>query len=179
MLKIHGHADVCLLDGGRQKWLAEGRPLSAEKAVIQSTQYVAKEPDWNLRADKDYVLSVIGQSGHTITDARSVNMYMDGHISSAVNVPASPLHDAEGDIIGWQTPTTRSDGTFKSVEELQALFAENQITPEKNIVTYCVRGGLSTHMWFVLTQLLGYPNVREYDRSWEEWGSLPDAPIEK
>jgi thiosulfate/3-mercaptopyruvate sulfurtransferase len=179
MLKIYGHADVRLLDGGRQKWLAEGRPLSMERPAIQPTRYVAKEPDWHLRADKDHVLSVIGQSGHTIADARSTNMYTDGHIPSAVNVPASPILNAEGNMAGWQTPTTRSDGTFKSVEELQALFSENGITPDKNIVTYCVRGGLSTHMWFVLTQLLGYPNVREYDRSWEEWGSLPDAPIEK
>jgi len=179
MLKIYGHADVRLLDGGRQKWLAEGHPLSMEKPAIQPTRYAAKEPDWSLRADKYHVLSIIGGNGHTIADARSVIMYTDGHIPWAVNVPASPILDAEGHMAGWQTPTTRSDGTFKSVEELQAMFSENGVMPDKNIITYCVRGGLSTHMWFVLTQLLGYPNVREYDRSWEEWGSLLDAPIEK
>lgn len=179
MLKIYGHSDVRLLDGGRQKWLAENRPLSTEKPNIQPTQYMAQEPNWNLRADKDHVLSVIGEGEHTIVDARSSGMYTDGHIPSAVNVPAEPILDEAGDIRGWRPPTTRSDGTFKSVEELQALFSEKGLTTDKTIITYCVRGGLSTHMWFVLTQLLGYPNVREYDRSWEEWGSLTDAPIEK
>jgi thiosulfate/3-mercaptopyruvate sulfurtransferase len=179
VLKIYGHADVRLLDGGRQKWLAEGRPLSMDKPNVQPTQYTAQEPDWNLRADKNHVLNVIGQGAHTIVDARSKDMYAGGHIPLAVTAAASPLRDSEGDIVGWQTPTTRSDGTFKSVEELRVLFSENGITPDKNIVTYCVRGGLSTHMWFVLTQLLGYPNVCEYDRSWEEWGNMPDAPIAK
>jgi thiosulfate/3-mercaptopyruvate sulfurtransferase len=179
MLKIYGHADVRLLDGGRQKWLAEGRPLSMEKPNIQPKQYAAQEPDWNLRADKNHVLNMIGQDGHTIVDARSKDMYADGHIPSAVNAPASPLRDSGGDIVGWQTPTTRSDGTFKSVEELRTLFSEKGITPDVNIVTYCVRGGLSTHMWFVLTQLLGYHNVREYDHSWEEWGHLAELPVEK
>ena len=180
MLKIYGHADVRLLDGGRQKWLAEGRPLSTEKPTIQRSQYRTQEPDWTLRADKDYVLDVIGKTGHTIVDARSTKMYIEnGHIPSAVNIPASPILDAKGDTTGWQTPTTRSDGTFKSVEELQALFSEKGLTPDKDIVTYCVRGGLSSHIWFALTQLLGYPNVREYDHSWAEWGNLADAPVEK
>jgi thiosulfate/3-mercaptopyruvate sulfurtransferase len=179
MLKIYGHAEVRLLDGGRQKWLAENRPLSTEKPTIQPTQYMAQEPNWNLRADKDHVLSVIGEGEHTIVDARSAGMYTDGHIPSAVNVPAMPILDEAENIRGWQPPTTRSDGTFKTVEELQALFSEKGLAPDQNIVTYCVRGGLSTHMWFVLTQLLGYSNVREYDRSWDEWGNLTDAPIEK
>ena len=179
MLKIYGHAEVRLLDGGRQKWLAENRPLSTEKPNIQTTQYVAQEPNWNLRADKDHVLSVIGEGEHTIVDARSMGMYTDGHIPSAVNVPAMPILDVTGDIRGWQPPTTRSDGTFKSAEELRALFSEKGIAPDTNIVTYCVRGGLSTHMWFVLTQLLGYPTVREYYSSWAEWGNLSDVPVEK
>jgi thiosulfate/3-mercaptopyruvate sulfurtransferase len=123
-----------------------------------------------------------------IVDARPVEMYTGentagmqrgGHIPTAVNVPAAPISDADGKLQGWQTPTTRGDGMFKSVEELRALFSEKGITPDKNIVTYCVRGGLSTHVWFTLTQLLGYPNVREYDRSWAEWGNLADTPIEK
>jgi len=188
VLKIFGHIDVRLLDGGRQKWLAEDRPLSTEKPNVQTTQYIAQEPNWNLRADKDYVLGAIGQKGQAIVDARPIDMYTGentagmqrgGHVPTAVNIPASPILNAEGNFQGWQTPTTRSDGTFKSVEELRALFSENGITPDQNIVTYCVRGGLSTHMWFALTQLLGYPNVREYDHSWTEWGNLADVPIEK
>ncbi|OGP57377.1 MAG: hypothetical protein A2V67_10080 [Deltaproteobacteria bacterium RBG_13_61_14] len=188
MLKVYGHADIRLLDGGRQKWLAEGRSLSVEKPRVQRKQYVAQEPNWDLRADKDHIISVIGQMQQMIVDARPVDMYTGentagmqrgGRIPTAVNVPAAPITDADGQFQGWQTPTTRTDGTFKSVEELRALFSEKGITPDKNIVTYCVRGGLSTHMWFALTQLLGYPNVREYDRSWAEWGNLADTPIEK
>jgi len=178
-LKIYGHADVRLLDGGRQKWLADRRELSVEKPNVQTSQYTAQEPNLNLRADKDFVFSAIKQIEHGVVDARSEEMYNNGHIPSAVNVPASSILSAEGDVQGWQTPTTHSDGTFKSVEELRALFASSGITPDKNIVTYCVRGGLSTHMWFVLTQLLGYPNVREYYSSWAEWGNLTDAPVEK
>lgn len=179
LLKIYDHADVRLLDGGRQKWLAEGRELSTDTPNIQPSKYAAQKPNLNLHADKDFVFSVIKHDEHTIVDARSAEMYSGGHVPSAVNVPASPILSTDGDIQGWQTPTTHSDGTFKSVEELRALFASSGITPEQNIVTYCVRGGLSTHMWFVLTQLLGYPNVREYYSSWAEWSNLSDVPVEK
>jgi thiosulfate/3-mercaptopyruvate sulfurtransferase len=187
MLRIYGHAEVRLLDGGRQKWVAEGRPLSSEKPAIQPARYVAQTPDWSLRADKDQVIRAIGQPGHVIVDARPVDMYSgensagmkrSGHIPSAINIPAKWVTNADGSLQGWQTPTTRSDGTFKSVEELKALFSANGLTPEQKIITYCVRGGLSTHMWFTLTQLLGYPNVHEYDRSWVEWGNREDTPIE-
>jgi len=188
VLKIYGHADVRLLDGGRQKWLAENRPLTAERPSLKPTHYVAQTPNLNLRADKDFIAGIIGQADYMLVDARPVDMYTGensagmargGHIPTAVNVPAGGIMDAEGKLLGWQTPTTNSDGTFKSIEELQALFSEKGVTADKNIVTYCVRGGLSTHMWFALTQLLGYPNVREYDRSWTEWGNLADVPIEK
>ena len=188
VLKIYGHADVCLLDGGRQKWLAENRSLTTERPTLKPTQYVAQTPNLNLRADKDFITGIIGQADYLLVDARPVDMYTGennagmargGHIPTAVNVPAGRIMDAEGKFLGWQTPTTNSDGTFKSIEELQALFSEKGVTADKNIVTYCVRGGLSTHIWFTLTQLLGYPNAREYDRSWTEWGNLADVPIEK
>jgi len=179
ILKIYGHSDVRLLDGGRLKWLAEGRAMSVSKPDVQPTRYVAQERNLDLRADKDHVFSVINQTEHAIVDARSAEMYSGGHIPTAVNIPALPILNAEGDIQGWQTPTTRSDGTFKSFEELRALFTSSGITPDKNIVTYCVRGGLSTHMWFVLTQLLGHPNVREYYSSWMEWSNLAGVPVEK
>ncbi len=188
VLKIYGHKDVRLLDGGRQKWLAENRPLTTVRPSLKTTIYVAQMPDFNLRADNDFIRDVIGRADYRLVDARPVNMYTGkdtagatrgGHIPTAVNVPAEPIVNAEGQFQGWQTPTTNGDGTFKSIEELQALFSEKGVTREKSTVTYCVRGGLSTHMWFTLTQLLGYPNVREYDLSWAEWGKLADAPIEK
>jgi len=177
-----------LLDGGRQKWTAENRRLTTELPVIQPSQYVAQSPNMKLRADRDLILGVLEGPDHILVDARPEDMYSgennagilhSGHIPSAVNMPATRILNPEGEFAGWQTPTTNSDGTFKSTDELRALFTEKGINKEKHIVTYCVRGGLSTHMWFVLTQLLGYSNVREYDMSWEEWGNLENTPVEK
>ena len=187
VLKIYGHPDVRLLNGGRQKWLAENRPLSTEIPSPEPTHYVAEEPDRKLRADKDFVTGVIGQPDCILVDARAEDMYTGeynagtthaGHIPTAVNIPATRIVDSQGDFLSWQTPTTKNDGTFKGVEELRLLFSTNGITAENKVITYCLRGGLSTHMWFVLTQLLGYPNVIEYDRSWVEWGNLEDMPVE-
>jgi len=187
VLKIYGHQDVRLLDGGRQKWLAEGRPLSTEMPSPQPTQYVARKPNARLRTDKGFIIGVIGKPDHVLVDARPEDMYTGenpagvargGHIPTAINIPATRQLDEQGGFVGWQTPTTNNDGTFKSFDELQKLFFEKNIAPGKTIVTYCLRGGLSTHMWFVLTQLLGYPNVIEYDRSWVEWGNLEDMPVE-
>jgi thiosulfate/3-mercaptopyruvate sulfurtransferase len=186
VLKIYGHADARLLDGGRLKWMTEGRSLTTEKPTVKPTLYVAQEPDWSLRAEKDYIIGVIGQAGHTIVDTRPEVMYTGenkygiergGHIPTAVNIPAQPFMDAEGNL-RWQSPVVNDDNTFKSAEELQTLFSEKGIFPTQSIVTYCVRGGLSTYMWIALTQLLGYPNVREYERSWAEWGNLASTPIE-
>jgi len=188
VLKIYGHPDVRLLDGGRQKWLAENRPLSTETPSPKPTQYVAQAPDTKLRADRDFVAGVIGQADCRLVDARAEDMYAGennagtaygGHIPTAINLPAKRIVNTQGEFLSWQTPTTNSDGLFKSVEELKLLFSAKGITPDKKIIAYCLRGGLSTHMWFVLTQLLGYPHVIEYDRSWVEWGNLDGAPVEK
>ena len=188
LLKIYGYKDVRLLDGGRQKWTAENRPLSAELPAVKSTQYLAQSPNFDLRADKDFIMGALGKADFIFVDARPEDMYTGentagmlhgGHIPSAINVPAGRIMDAEGNFQGWQTPTTNSDGTFKSLDELRALFEDKGISKDKNLVTYCLRGGLSTHMWFALTQLLGYSNVREYNLSWAEWGNLENAPVEK
>jgi thiosulfate/3-mercaptopyruvate sulfurtransferase len=101
-----------------------------------------------------------------------------GHIPGAVNIPA--VMDMEnGQFRRWLTPTTNQDGTFKSADELKNLFASKGVVPNTEVITYCVLGGLSSHMWFVLKYLLGYPEVREYDGSWAEWGNLIGAPIER
>jgi thiosulfate/3-mercaptopyruvate sulfurtransferase len=179
---------VRLLDGGRQKWLTEGRSLSTEMPSAHPTQYVAQEPDTKLRADMDFVAGVIGQADCVLVDARAEDMYTGennagtahgGHIPTAINLPAKRIVDTHGEFLSWQTPTTNNDGTFKAAEELKLLFSAKGITPNKKIITYCLRGGLSTHMWFVLTQLLGYPQVLEYDRSWVEWGNLEGMPVER
>jgi len=187
VLKIYGHPDVRLLDGGRQKWLTEGRSLSTEMPSAHPTQYVALEPDTKVRAAKDFIIGVLGRPEYLLVDARPEDMYTGenpagvargGHLPTAINIPATRILDDQGEFVSWQTPTTNSDGTFKAFDELQKLFFEKNIAPAKTIITYCLRGGLSTHMWFALTQLLGYSNVIEYDRSWVEWGNLEDMPVE-
>lgn len=187
LLKIYGHQDVRLLDGDRQKWLDESRPTSREAPIIAPTVYRAQEPNWSLRADHRYVLQSLGDQRRVLVDARSPEMYSGinnsgaargGHIPGAVNYAARPETEPDGTFVGWRVPSVQPDGTFRPAEELQALVGALSITPDKEIITYCVRGGLSTHAWFVLTQLLGYPDVREYDRSWAEWGNLEGAPVE-
>lgn len=187
MLKVYGHQDVRLLDGGRAKWTNEDLPLTTDAPTIQPTAYKAKKPDWRLRAHRDLVLEGIDRANRVLVDARTTAMYsgedamggmLGGHIPGAVNVPAVMETD-NGQFRRWITPTTNDDGTFKSADELRALFSEKGIDSDKEVITYCVRGGLSSHLWFVLKYLLGFPEVREYDGSWAEWGNLIGAPIER
>lgn len=188
LMKIYGHKDVRLLDGGRQKWLSESRPTTSTVPSYNPTSYQAHEPNWSLRAKRDEVLQAIGKETIVLVDARSEQMnrgeektgtLRGGHIPGAINLAAQRGFNPDGSVKGWDIPTTQPDGTFKSVQEAQALFNKLGIARDQEIITYCVRGGLSTHAWFVLTQLLGYPNVREYDRSWAEWGNIVDLPIER
>jgi thiosulfate/3-mercaptopyruvate sulfurtransferase len=186
LFKVYGHKDVRLLDGGRQKWMNEERPTSTEAANIRPCRYAAQKPDWTLRAHCDLVHDAIGQPTSVLVDARPADMYdgqnaanaqRGGHIPSAVNIPAK-ADVKDGAFAGWLVPTVRDDGTFKSFKELQTMFSGKGVTPDKEIIVYCVLGGLSSHLWFTLTQLLGHPKVRLYDGSWAEWGNLISAPIE-
>jgi thiosulfate/3-mercaptopyruvate sulfurtransferase len=181
LLKIYGHRDVRVINGHREKWIAEGRPMTTEIPTVIQSVYIAKEPDWSIRALRDFVLNSIHKSDRILVDVRTPEEYhgllweswkyqaeasqRGGHIPGAVNIP-------------WDT-TLNEDGTFKSVEELQALYTKNGVTSDKETISYCIVGGRSNHTWFVLTYLLGYPKVRLYDGSWAEWGTLIGVPIEK
>ncbi|MBW4663349.1 MAG: sulfurtransferase [Chroococcus sp. CMT-3BRIN-NPC107] len=179
LLKLFGHLDVRVLNGGHQKWIAEGRPVSAELASFLLVQYHAKPVDSSLRVLPEEVLSSIGQSDRVLLDVRSLQEYSGeyfmmqppegieraGHIPSSVHLEF--IH------------TLNADGTFKSMDELQTLYRSKGITADKQVFPYCAIGGRSGYTWFVLKYLLGYPNVRNYDGSWNQWSRIPDAPVEK
>jgi thiosulfate/3-mercaptopyruvate sulfurtransferase len=181
LLKYFGHEKARLVNGGRVKWLAENRPLTTDVPGYPPAQYKLKGPNADLRALRDYVLQQLSRKDAVLVDVRSPKEYSGellapenlpqegaqrgGHITGAVNIP-------------WGQ-AVREDGTFKSSEELKALYGGKGVTPDKNVVAYCRIGERSAHTWFVLKNLLGYPQVRNYDGSWTEWGSLIDVPIEK
>jgi thiosulfate/3-mercaptopyruvate sulfurtransferase len=178
-LKIYGHGDVRILDGGRQKWIDEGRELTADVPTTSPATYRAQERDENIRARRDAVLQALGRDA--LVDVRSPQEYSGELI-------AAPGYEQEGAQRGGHIPTAQSipwaqavrdDGTFKSPEELRELYEAKGVTADKEVVAYCRIGERSAHTWFVLRELLGYPNVRNYDGSWTEWGNLVDVPIER
>ena len=180
-MKYYGHDDVKLMNGGRAKWEAEGKPLTTAAANHGSKSYTAKAANEDIRAYRDQVLSKVNASSIILVDVRAPAEYSGellapealpqegaqrgGHIPSAANVP-------------WGQAVAE-DGTFKSADDLQALYGGKGIDGSKETIAYCRIGERSSHTWFVLTQLLGHTNVRNYDGSWTEWGSIVGAPIEK
>jgi thiosulfate/3-mercaptopyruvate sulfurtransferase len=180
-LKIYGHRDSRILDGGRQKWIDEGRELATDVPSPETTSYTAQERDEAIRTYRDDVRAGLGDSGRALVDVRS-----PGEFSGDLIAP--PGYEQEGAQRGGHIPTAASipwasavsdEGTFKSAEELRELYSAKGITPDKEITTYCRIGERSAHTWFVLRELLGYERVRNYDGSWTEWGNLVDVPIEK
>ncbi len=183
VFKLFGHADVRMLDGGRAKWAAEGRELTRAVPSYAQGSYIAPErDDTTIRAFRDQVREHIKQSGGTaLVDVRSPQEFSGerthmpeypqegtlrgGHIPSAVSIP-------------W-AKAVKDDSTFKSADELRELYGAQGVTADKDVVAYCRIGERSSHTWFVLTYLLGYPQVRNYDGSWTEWGNSVGLPIEK
>jgi thiosulfate/3-mercaptopyruvate sulfurtransferase len=176
--KLYGHDKVQLLDGGRKKWELDGRELSSDEVKRERTSYTAKEPDTKIRAFRDEVVAAIGAKN--LVDVRSPDEFSGkllapahlpqesaqraGHIPSALNVP-------------W-AKTANEDGTFKNADELQELYSEAGLDTHKATIAYCRIGERSSHTWFALHELLGLEDVKNYDGSWTEYGSLVGVPIE-
>jgi thiosulfate/3-mercaptopyruvate sulfurtransferase len=181
VFKLFGHADARIMNGGRQKWIAEGRELTKDKPSFPATTYKPQaRADYKIRAFRDQVLAHVS-AGQPLVDVRSPQEFS----GELLHMPGSPQEGAlrGGHIKGAvSVPWSRAvaeDGTFKSVEELRAIYeGEKGLSADQNVVAYCRIGERSSHTWFVLTYLLGYPNVRNYDGSWTEWGNLVGVPIE-
>jgi thiosulfate/3-mercaptopyruvate sulfurtransferase len=183
VFQLFGHDKAKIMDGGRLKWSNEGRPLTRDVPSYPASDYKAPErDDKRIRAFRDEVLKHVEKSGRTV-DVRSPaeftgeRLHMPeypnegalrgGHIPGAANIP-------------WARAINAGDGTFKTAEELRAIYeGEAKVKPDDDVIVYCRIGERSSHTWFVLTHLLGYENVRNYDGSWTEWGNLVGVPIER
>jgi len=178
--KIYGHRDVRLMNGGRKKWLAEGRELSTEAPQIQAAIYKASEPDLSLRAFLPQVQAAVSARSAGLVDVRSPQEF-SGEILAPPGLPETCQrggHIPGARSIPWGK-ACNEDGTFKSVDELRQLYGFEGIDGSKPVITYCRIGERSSHSWFVLKYLLGFDHITNYDGSWTEWGNLVGAAIEK
>ncbi len=181
LFEYYGHKSLRIMNGGRLKWSQENRPLTRDVPAPKATSYHAQEPDQAIRAFRDQVLVQV-KARKPIVDVRSTKEYTGeliampnypqegaqrgGHIPGAVSIP-------------WSTAVREQDGTFKPAAELARIYGERGVRPDQAVIAYCRIGERSSHTWFVLKYLLGYPDVRNYDGSWTEWGNLVGVPIHK
>ncbi|MEV4417320.1 sulfurtransferase [Catellatospora sp. NPDC049609] len=175
--KLYGHGDVKLLDGGRKKWELDARPLSKDAVSRPATQYVAKDQDLTIRAFRDDVVKAIGVQN--LVDVRSPDEYA-GRLLAPAHLPQEQAQRAGHIPTALSVPWSKAaneDGTFKSDAELTALYAEAGIDDSKDTIAYCRIGERSSHTWFVLQEILGKQNVKNYDGSWTEYGSLVGVPV--
>jgi thiosulfate/3-mercaptopyruvate sulfurtransferase len=182
VLKYYRVERVKLLNGGRKKWLLEDKPLARDIPTYQRTNFTVQTPDENLRVYKDYVLSILEDRSKVLVDVRSPREF-SGEILAPPEYPTEHAqrggHIPGAENIPWAQAVNEADGTFKGRKDIEALYAQRGVTPDKEVVTYCRIGERSSHTWFVLKYLLGYPNVRNYDGSWTEWGNTIRLPVEK
>jgi thiosulfate/3-mercaptopyruvate sulfurtransferase len=180
LLELYGHENVSLMDGGRVKWLAESRPTTLDTPSPAATTYTAKEANLALRARRDEVVDAATKGGRQLVDVRSPDEFTGkilappglsetaqrgGHVPGAKNIP-------------WAR-AVNEDGTFKSPDELKQLYAGAGVNGSGPVIAYCRIGERSSHTWFVLKHILGMSNVKNYDGSWTEYGSMIDVPIER
>ncbi|HUO43094.1 MAG TPA: sulfurtransferase [Methylomirabilota bacterium] len=181
ILNYYGIENVTLMNGGRKKWIAEDRPVAKDKPSYTQTSFKSKGPNENVRTYLDYVRQTLGQANKVLVDVRSPAEFTGsitappeypnehaqrgGHIPGAVNIP-------------W-SQAVKEDGTFKTEADLTKLYQNRGVTADKEVITYCRIGERSSFTWFVLKYLLGYPNVKNYDGSWTEWGNMVRNPIAK
>jgi thiosulfate/3-mercaptopyruvate sulfurtransferase len=185
VFKYYGYKDIRLMNGGRKKWLMEDRAIDKDIPQYLKGSFKASDADHSIRVFLNYVkesLEKVRKDTAAMVDVRSPKEFTGeilappeyptehaqrgGHIPGAKNIP-------------WSQAVNDNDGTFKSADELKKLYESKGITPDKEVIAYCRIGERSSHSWFVLKYLLGYPNVTNYDGSWTEWGNMIDNPIEK
>lgn len=179
-LKMYGHEDVRLMDGGRKKWIADGRELTKQEEKPQPSDYAAREPDQSIRSNVQEVLNNLKSGQYNLVDVRSPAEFTGeviappgmtetaqrgGHVPGAKNIP-------------W-AQAVNEDGTFKDAESLRQLYGAKGVDASKPVIAYCRIGERSSHTWFVLHYLLGFPQCKNYDGSWTEYGSMVGVPIEK
>jgi thiosulfate/3-mercaptopyruvate sulfurtransferase len=178
-LKIYGHQDVRIMNGGRRKWIEEGRKIVKTATKIKPTSYKSTALNQELRALLPQVKAAVKGKEAALVDVRSPEEFT-GKLLAPEGLPETCQrggHIPGARCVPWSL-TCNEDGTFKTAEELSALYAEKGVTRDKEVIAYCRIGERSSHSWFVLKHLLGYPNVKNYDGSWTEWGNLVGAPIE-
>ncbi len=182
IFKYYGHEKVKIMNGGRKKWEIEKRTYTKDEPQIQKTNYVSQPPNEGLRAYLFDVKRSLDKKDTVLVDVRSPKEF-SGEITAPAEYPMEHAqrggHIPNANNIPWATAVNDIDGTFKSVEELKKIYETKGVTPDKDVICYCRIGERSSHTWFVLKYLLGYPQVRNYDGSWTEWGNMIGNPIEK